>query len=309
MMIEMLVMLAGVTPMVASVLWIIWRQRKKNKFSPFTEPMLRPPGHSLSKRLTALETKASLPLLALLIFPMTFGIAYQKISPIAATILGLIIAAIVIASIIRLGRVFLQSLRVKLGLMGEIYTGQELNYLMRRGAWVYHDIPFKYGNIDHVVISKGGIFVVETKAVRKPMSKKGRKLAKVGVLPDRLVFPHSTTQKPIIQAKQQAKYLKTYLSTKLGVSCPVYPVIAIPGWYIEADDQKKGFLVINPKRGKALRKYVSGRARISPQNLKNVVLLIEDIARSVEFQTDITDPDAKTKYSFFLNKKEQERKI
>lgn len=309
MMIEMIVILAGSVLLVTSVLWVIWRQRKKNKFSPFTEPTLRSPGHSLNKRLAALETKASIPLFALIVFPMTFGIVYQKISPIAAIIFGIIIAAIVIASMIRLTRVLLESLRVKLGLMGEIYTGQELNYLMRRGAWVYHDIPFKYGNIDHIVISKGGIFVVETKAVRKPMSKKGRKLAKVGVLPDRLVFPHATTQQPIIQAKQQAKYLKSYLSTKLGVSCPVYPVIAIPGWYIEADDQKKGFLVINPKRGKAMRKYVSGRARISPQNLKNVVLLIEDIARSVEFNTDITDPNAKKKYSFFLNKKQQERKI
>jgi len=47
-----------------------------------------------------------------------------------------------------------------LGREGEEYTGQELNFLMSKGAIVYHDIPYIYGNIDHVVIALDKIFAI-----------------------------------------------------------------------------------------------------------------------------------------------------
>ena len=56
------------------------------------------------------------------------------------------------------------------GLRGEEYTGQELNFLMRDGAYVFHDIPYKYGNIDHVVVCQSRILAVETKAYSKPQN-------------------------------------------------------------------------------------------------------------------------------------------
>ena len=39
---------------------------------------------------------------------------------------------------------------------------------MRRGAYVFHDVPADNFNIDHVVVSGQGIFAVETKGFTKP---------------------------------------------------------------------------------------------------------------------------------------------
>ena len=55
-----------------------------------------------------------------------------------------------------------------LGLEGELATGEELNQLMLDGCRVFHDIPFRFGNIDHVVVSQSGVFSVNTKMLGKP---------------------------------------------------------------------------------------------------------------------------------------------
>src|SRR5690606_37340526 len=103
------------------------------------------------------------------------------------------------------------------------YTGQELNFLMRQGAWVFHDIPYKYGNIDHIVVSKGGVFVVETKAVRKPVGEDGKRKSKVSASGGKLHFPHHVTQAPIQQAKRHAEYVSEFLVRKTGKNYPVTP--------------------------------------------------------------------------------------
>lgn len=47
--------------------------------------------------------------------------------------------------------------RRRLGLLGERAVGEELNHLMRQGAYVFHDVPTaSYGNADHVVIAPKG---------------------------------------------------------------------------------------------------------------------------------------------------------
>ena len=63
-----------------------------------------------------------------------------------------------------------QVIRLHQGVEAEIATGQELSLLMRDGAWVFHDIPYQYGNIDHVIVSRGSIFAIETKGYSKPES-------------------------------------------------------------------------------------------------------------------------------------------
>ena len=139
-----------------------------------------------------------------------------------------------------------------LGCDGERYTGQELNYLMRSGAWVYHDLPYQYGNIDHMVVSTGGVFVVETKAVSKPQVGKGKKReAKVECKNGVLHFPHISTSLPLKQAGIHAKYVEKYLQKRAGLRVPVKAVVALPGWFIEG--QGGDVEIINPKRGLACR--------------------------------------------------------
>ena len=57
--------------------------------------------------------------------------------------------------------------QLKLGRDGEKVVGQFLEELRAKGATVFHDIPANGFNVDHVVISPKGIYIIETKTYRK----------------------------------------------------------------------------------------------------------------------------------------------
>lgn len=197
--------------------------------------------------------------------------------------------------------------KIRLGLDGEVYTGQELNYLMQTGAFVYHDIPYKYGNIDHIVVSTGGIFVVETKAVRKPAGEDGKRQSKVSVLNGKLCFPGFSSDAPINQAKRHAEHIRMFVRSHTDIDIPVTPVVSLPGWYITTSEVSK-VLIINPKRGAALGSFVC-RKLVTKEQVDIVATLIEEVARSVRANAEKFDPDADQKYDLWGDRKFEERKI
>jgi hypothetical protein len=304
--------LTGAVLMVVLVLWLFERERKKNRFSPFTEKMLRSPGYTLSNQLQDKGDELLIPILMLSFVPFILVHFLKDANYETIISTGIIFLLPFLWGIRKVCSLFKEIRNLRLGLEGEIYTGQELNYLMRKGAWVYHDIPYKYGNIDHIIISKSGIFTVETKAVRKPMNDKGVKEYEVKVENETIIFPHFTTTKPIKQAKLHSSELIKYLKKKTGNDYPVFSIVALPGWKVSQphkyDKSKKGYLVVNPKRSMFLEEYMDGN-RMSEDMLDIAVREIEEFARSVETNTNITDPDAKKNYSFFLNRKPQEQKL
>lgn len=311
MLLKFLIGLSGGLLIFGIVLWLIYLERRKNRFSPFTENMLRSPGYTLNQKLQDLSDDLVTPLITLGGMPFLYGFLFLDTKFVAQITIIPLILGFMGHSFFKIKRIFSESQKVKLGMYGEIYTGQELNYLMQKGAWVYHDIPYKYGNIDHLVISKAGVFAIETKAVRKPVNNNGGRDAKVIVTKNQIKFPHLATAEPIEQVDRHATYLTKTLSEKLGVKCPVFKVISLPGWYVKDEDKnlKKGFLVINPKRGLALERFINEKERIKEQDLTRLITIIEELARSVEARSNITDPDARKKYSFLLDRKYDENKF
>ena len=305
----LLLSLSGSFFAIILVLWLFEQERKKNRYSPYTEKMLRSPGYSLNSKLQDKADDLLLPMLIICFFPFLMVYVTKDVNLETRLVTSLIFIVPCIWSVINIFKSFKEMRNLRLGLEGEVYTGQELNYLMRQGAWVYHDIPYKYGNIDHIVISKAGIFTVETKAVSKPINEKGGKDAVVKVKNEALVFPHFTTSEPIDQAKLHAKELKKYLKKKTGNDYPVFSIVALPGWYVQKlDKHKNGFLVVNPARGKGIERYMKA-TRIAENDLNRAVSEIEEFARTVVAKSDITDPDANNKYSFFLKRKTEEQRL
>ena len=49
------------------------------------------------------------------------------------------------------------------GLEGERLVGETLNQLSNESTFVFHDIPGERFNVDHIIVSTRGIFVIETK--------------------------------------------------------------------------------------------------------------------------------------------------
>jgi hypothetical protein len=139
-----------------------------------------------------------------------------------------------------------------LGREGERAVAEILDSFRLKGYGVLHDIAGDNFNIDHVVISPQGIFVIETKTARKV---KGEH---VGVEKGQL-FIGSTTwgEGPIIQSIAAGKWLGQLLKSSTGKDFPIRSVLVFPDWFVEPipSDLKKKLWILNPK---ALPSWIDG---------------------------------------------------
>jgi len=125
-------------------------------------------------------------------------------------------------------------------------VGQFLEKLREKGSQVFHDIPSKGFNLDHVVIHESGIYVIETKTYSKPQ----RGESKVIFNGESVSFNgHKENKKPIIQVNAAANWLAEMLLESTGRQFKIKPVVVFPGWYIEATSEAKftNAWVLNPK--------------------------------------------------------------
>lgn len=123
--------------------------------------------------------------------------------------------------------------QLRLAMQGERAVGEELERLRTLGAEVFHDVPGEGFNLDHVVLSPRGFFVIETKTRSKP--RWGR--AKVELMDGRvLVAGHAPDRDPLVQARAGARWLADTLERTTLKRFPVRGVVLFPGWFVERMD-------------------------------------------------------------------------
>jgi hypothetical protein len=272
--------------------WLMKRGRR----APFNEDILRSPGHSARK--AQINTAIDLLMYMVVVGAGPFMLlAFMSESLIANWIIGIGGSVVIVYCLYEAVRLYRLMLRLHLGVDAELATGAELNFLMRDGAWVFHDVPYAYGNIDHVVISAGGVFAVETKGFSKPTddSRSSQENAKVQVSDGRLHFPDGRRSgAPLDQAKRHGNWLRGEIKRRFGFSVPVQAVLALPGWMIEGGYDPDCW-VINPRRGNALRHAVT-KQTLDSKTVTVIASWIEDLARSVTPKSREYDP--KSELSF-----------
>lgn len=169
---------------------------------------------------------------------------------------------------------------LKHALRAEQATAQEIATSLAGNNRIIHDIQTGDFNIDHVVITAAGVFAVETKSRLKPPVGQGAAGVKVRYDGKRLEFPGWSETKPVEQAARQATWLRNHLKQSTGDSFPVFPVLSLPGWYIEntkkiTDDMVR---VINPKNCQWL--LVPEKApRLDPSAIQRAAFAIEKLAQ------------------------------
>jgi hypothetical protein len=168
---------------------------------------------------------------------------------------------------------------LRLGYEGEVAVAQELNQLMREGAYVFHDVPADGFNIDHVVVWPKGVFAVETKARMKPKRNRGAEDAKVVFDGQRLQFPGWAESAPLDQATRQAKWLAQWLSSAVGETVGVKPVLALPGWFVELK-AKSDVVIINGRNASGIFGKISHTA-LSEEMIKRIAHQLEQRCRDV----------------------------
>ena len=176
--------------------------------SPIKDSPLRNPAESLDKEIETLINDDAMPYIAMAAFivvwaVMEWGLWYFDIprSPISYSVAALIVVPYSTYKVIKIKK-RLKYLRQ--GRDGEKAVGQYLELLRESGAKIFHDIPGNSFNLDHVVVSRSGVYVIETKTYSKPdngmarMIFDGTSLSFNGV---------KNNEKPIIQVKAASHWL------------------------------------------------------------------------------------------------------
>lgn len=242
----------------------LWRKRREAKRrSPLTQKLLRGPGESLRN---VLEEAFGETLILMLMFPMMLLLLYSlhisqsyfggvKESDFR-TAIG-IVAGLCASSFLlfRITKLLKQLSNLRLGYEGEVAVAEELNQLMREGAYVFHDVPANGFNIDHVIVWPKGVYAVETKARMKPKRNRGKEDARVLFDGKQLNFPGWSETAPLEQAARQAKWLAQELSSAVGDTVSVKPVLALPGWYVDRKGKSEVFIVSGREASNAISKW------------------------------------------------------
>lgn len=248
-----------ISPMVAGLATVIgvltWSRRARlaGRRSPLTQGLLRPPGHETRRRFDDLFVDLMGWLMAALAMPAMLGTfaAFNgltrdgSIDWVALSIfLGSAIFVICLSAY-KLVKINEETMNLRMGWDAEMAAGQELDQLMRKGAFVFHDLSATAFNVDHVLICSAGVYAIETKSRMKPQQV-GKESARVVVDGAVLKFPGWSETAPIEQARRQAKWLSKGLTKAVGEEVQVAPVLALPGWFVE-EFQRGDVRVINPK--------------------------------------------------------------
>lgn len=256
--------------------------RKRTRRNPLNRNLLRSPGQSLRGQIDDLTTDLMAHLgLLIVIGPLVANLIYAtwliegrlREMTLAIGLSAFLGGCIYIAR--RVQRQWKEVLKLKLGLDAEEAIGQELNQLMPLGFRVFHDIPCKDFNIDHVVVGASGLFVVETKGRSKPLEE-----SEVIFDGERLQFPGWREATPVRQVQASTRWLEEWISSAIGEQVRATSVLAIPGWYIERKTSDCSILTANGKNMSGL--FQTFGSRLRPETVQRIAHQLEQRCRTVE---------------------------
>lgn len=225
--------------------------KKQEKRSPIKQKSLRYAGQSLDERIDVLLNENALPyfIAAALIITMAASEwwRFYQDSPPSPKMMTVFALCVVAYCSYKVRKVLREVKSLRLGLDGEKEVAETLDELRESGCKILHDITGENFNLDHVIISTKGIYVVETKTYSKPAKRE----AHIEYDGKKITIPGSrhNSDAPIIQALAASKWLRELLQKMTGKQFSVYPVVVFPGWFISQTQEarKAKVWVLNPK--------------------------------------------------------------
>ncbi|MEQ9617583.1 MAG: nuclease-related domain-containing protein [Deltaproteobacteria bacterium] len=226
------------------------KKGKKTKKSPLKDKPLREAGQSTQQQIFNLANVDFLPIAIAAIFLSYFAILewwrdFRNLppAPIQVTIIALIFIGY---SIYKYRKTKKELEALKLGRDGEKEVAAELENLKEIGCSIFHDIVGSGFNLDHVIISEKGIFVVETKTRSKPVKGNPKIIYDGSVI---TADGHILNPDPVAQVNAGAGWLKNVLKESTGKYFSVKSAVVFPGWFVEnkVPPNSNTALVLNPK--------------------------------------------------------------
>ena len=275
----------------AGIIILIRSHQTRGKKNPLNFELLRSPGQSLKERIEEINDRISDYLTFMFMGPLAmYAIVvsqYLTSTPPSPFLLILYLGVALGLSVffsLKIFRLMRTRTHYRLGYDCELMVGQGLHTLLAEGFRVFHDFPADGFNIDHIAIGPTGVFAIETKGRAKSSTVENRNW-EVRYDGRQLAFPGWTETRPITQAVDQAKWLRTWLCQTTGNETPVEPVLAVPGWYIKRTGPG-GLRVYNGKNPGFLAR---GTQVLSDEQIRAIAFQVERQCRTVAttaYQTD-----------------------
>ncbi len=174
----------------------------------------------------------------------------------------------------------------RLGYRGERHVAEQLQPLIAKGWAIFHDVPKVQEkgqeNIDHVIIGPRGVVVVETKTYSKPRKETGRK-DEVNFDGDKLHWPfYANDRKPVEQVQRCANWLQNWIRQNCGVETPVFQMIAIPGWHVNAGQHYEPRVTSGRAVVGALEGMMSDQKEVlSKKDIQRIADKLDELCRDV----------------------------
>jgi len=235
-----------------------------DKKSPLKQSPLRVPGQSSDEAIEQLisdeETKYVIYGAGFFVIAVLEWYRYIFKAPYAPVLTSVVAAIVVGYCILRIRSIRREIRDHTLGREGERAVAEILDVLRLKGYGILHDITGDNFNVDHVVISPQGIFVIETKTARKVKGEHIR--VDHGQL---YVGNNSWGEKPINQAIAVGEWIEELLKLSTGKDLPVRSVLVFPDWFVEPipSDVKERLWVLNPK---ALLSWIENAPQRIPED-------------------------------------------
>ncbi|CUA85827.1 nuclease-related domain-containing protein [Pseudidiomarina woesei] len=219
------------------------------KISPLKASPLRNPGESLHRRLVDVGMDKIIfhymVIVILLLSAFFIWLPYVTGGQVNPYFWTLLILPFMGFSVARIFQGFREAKKIKLGLMGEKAVGQFLERLRLDGAQVFHDIEGENFNLDHVVIHRSGVYVIETKTMSKSDKHKsvlfynGKQILRGG---------QPIQSDALTQVKAASGWLHKQLFESTGKRFNVRGIVVFPGWYVKTTElgRKANVSVLNP---------------------------------------------------------------
>lgn len=293
---------------VGAVLWYeAWRRKSLQERPPQRCKLLRPPGFSLSERLERLNERSMWPMAQVAISGGFAGIIGSSAWPLigflwsnpddvgellhgrgpaatSALILGMLAAGLIaLHGVLRLHKLFHDIRSCQLGLRGEQAVGEALTSrkVSSAGYVVFHDIPTDGpGNVDHVAIGPGGVFVIETKTRSKRKATRDQAATEVRFDGRTLHFPWGDDNKAAQQVELNAAWVRGFIGEFADKNILIQPLLVLPGWYVVS----LGNYTVKAMNAKYLSGYLAGAARqYTVEQLEPIISRFDERCRTVEF--------------------------
>lgn len=258
------------------------KQKPATTRSPLKKKPLRNPGESIQQEMETLLENEVLPHVMGAAIAIIFAV-YEWVrwitntppQPIPITVFALIFAAFTTYKVVTVRQRYRN---LRLGLEGEKAVGQYLERLRVQGCYIFHDIIGDKFNIDHVVVSPKGIFVIETKTYSKPIRGEaiatfdGEEVLVNGFKPDR---------NPATQVRALSNWLREMLYESTSKKYPVRGVVLLPGWFVKMQlKEKRDVWVLEPK---AFPSFLEREpAVLAPEDLALIVSRISNYMQNID---------------------------